>query len=602
MDVTITKVNERTHIRIYSGGPGAFKEQRFRLYAPNGERLDKELSGGFASLTWEFDIEDYASQFITPYPNQSTGSFDVARETRYNASFGSTAWDETEKQTHSYTIYNNSVTVPTIAMSLSAVGLSSNGYNMAGVTAIQAAFTGSAKLGASVASYTLNVDGKSYGSPYKSDALTTGGCVKVTGVVTDTRGFTARQTADIWVMERMPSLDVFQGNTQYIDGGLSCRLTPPNSAAYSRIEIYSKVGNVYNRLKTLDVGQLSGASTVAVDLTDKLTDIYNSFPSTKDVPLKATLYTYKDEYKTKLSEEYSKEVTLSIPLNDDTKPNISAVSCSGFPVLFNTTDLYVKGKNGAVVNAKAEGRYKASIVNVEWSFEGKEFKNNAASDYFTGFGNKQIIVTATDSRGFTASKTETIHVRDYQKPYISVVSGRDRIIVGRANAEGELDDSDEGVYLKIEAGKKYSDLGGKNKCVLRVRTKERGADHFEDYTELLPRDSADNEYAGEPSITLAPDKIYVVELSVEDDFKESAVYTVAISSSAVFMDRSGTKNSIAFGGHATENNAFEVYHTAYFRGGIYIDDLDTRTRYKMIIRDDGTLAVVTTRNTFQIKR
>lgn len=513
----------------------------------------------------------------------------------------SNEWVLDERRAVTVDLLENSYTRPTISMSLSPTALK-DGYNMVGVTAIQAAFSGTAKLGASVSSYKLYVDGEDYGYPYVSGTLKRGGWVDVTGVVTDTRGFTARQTVAIWVMERMPSLDVFQGNTQYIDGGLTCRLTPPNSAAYSRIEIYSKVGNVYNRLKTVDVGQLSGASTVAVNIADKLTDIYNSFPSTKDVPLKATLYTYKDEYKTKLVEEYSKEVTLSIPLNDDTKPNISAVSCSGFPVLFNTTDLYVKGKNGAVVNATAEGRYKASIVDVEWSVEGESFDNNAASDYFTGFGDKQIIVTATDSRGFTASKTSTIHVRDYQKPYISVVSGRDRIIVGRANAEGELDDSDDGVYLKIEAGKRYSDLGGKNKCVLRVRTKERGADHFEDYIELLPRDSAVNEYADEPSITLAHDKIYIVELSAADDFDESAVYTVAISSSAVFMDRSGTKNSIAFGGHVTENNAFEVYHTAYFRGGIYIDDLDTRTRYKMIIRDDGTLAVVTTRNTFQIKR
>jgi hypothetical protein len=601
MTVTITKASDgRTlitakHMAYVAG------EQRFRLYPPdyNGSNaIDSGHVGGVDDLVWSFYIEDEPKRFIEPYPNQSQGTFSIAREERYSIPFiGMSDWAEKEKQSYTYQIYANAYTRPTISMIITPTA-QSNGYNMVGTTAIQASFSGSGKYGAGISSYTLNVEGKNYGAPYKSDVLVNGGWQTVTGTITDTRGLTTSVSEKIWVMSNMPSLDSVSAGTKYLDSVIKFKITPPNQDAYSSIQIASKVNGDYQNLVKVDLGQGGGEKTYT--LTSELASAYKRYPNSTEVPLRMTLLTYKGAYTDKLSEEYSKDLTLYIPQNNDTKPQITSKSAVAVPKLFNTEALFVKGKNAAKVSAEGSAKYDATVKNIEWVVENETFANGVTSDFFESAGSKAIKVKITDSRGFTNEAEIPITVYDYSKPNISPIENGGTIVVKRVDASG--DTADNGTYLRVEAKKVWSSIGGMNTCALLFRKKVTGASGWGDYKTLLDYNSSSSDYKGTLGEDLDPQTLYTIELSVLDGLNESNVYNVYIATEKVFMDRSGTRGSIAFGGHVSEDEAFEVYQDAYFRGGIIIDDVATGKRYRLVISEDGTLKATLDNSTFNLRR
>lgn len=366
MDVSVTKTSDgRTKIRIYNGGPGAFAEQRFKLYPPNyngSNYLIRELSGGLASLTWEFYIEDHPELFIEPYPSQSFGTFAVGRETRYTAAWiGSTGWSEQEKQTVSYNIYSNSVTAP----------------------------------------------------------------------------------------------------------------------------------------------------------------------------------------------------------------SIDSVSFAPSQILFDDSSLYVKTKNGVSVSEiAASGKCKASIVDVGWYVGGEDtrYSKGASSGSIKIFGSVPITFEAVDSRGLKGRRTEYITVHDYYEPSVAAAAGMDRVIAARADKYGNISDGES--YIKIVASKRYAGVNGKNSCSLKYRIKSVVDSQWSELRELLSAASASNDYDDKFDAGLDEHVVYYIELVAVDRFGEGAAFSAVLPTEEVYIYRSGKRKSIAFGGHVTQDNAFEVYWGAYFHGGI----------------------------------
>ena len=574
--VTESSVLQKLRVRVYNA-----TQYCFDIYTEGKETLS-------------FAIEDEGKKeyFITPYPNSTTGY--VRLELEIN--FLNTGWvvDKDERYPLNYTINSNSVTKPTLAMSIAPTELS-NGHNMVGTTALTPTFSASAKLGASVRSYIFTVEGKSYSTaPYTSAVLTQGGWQTVTGTVTDSRGFTTTVSERIWVMSNMPSLSL-SGNT-YLDKGINCNITPANKDAYSRLVFVRKNGDTYTDFKTVDVGQKVSNHTQKIMFEAmELTGIYNEYPDTTEVPLTVRLLTYTDAYHTKI-EESSQNITLTIPENEDTKPQITSIVTEGHPILLSDASLFVKSKNGVKVTAQGTGKYNADIASIKWKIADSEYDNGEPSALFSTYGMIPVIAYVTDTRGFTNTKISNISVYDYTKPLLTAVEGKSNIIVEREKSQETNKD-----YLYIAVKRNYTKLNGYNKCVLRYRKKQYQKQWEDSYTELLGRTQSIDIYDEITHVELAPDSTYTIELSLIDDLGETDTYTIGVATEAVYMDRSGTRNSIAFGGHVTENNAFEVYNAAYFRGGIFLDDLSTGTRYRVKIAN-GNLVVTEEKNTFSLRR
>ena len=298
--------------------------------------------------------------------------------------------------------------------------------------------------------------------------------------------------------------------------------------------------------------------------------------------------------------------TYPIYYNEWTRPSIDSITYAPSERLLDSA-VYVKGKNGVTVsNLSASGKCGAQIVSTKWQIEGIGYSVGDTSEKLKSHGQIPITFTAADSRGFTISRTDYITVYDYYKPYISPVAGNGRIIVDRVDPYGEPVDG--GTALRIIAGKRYADIGGLNKCRLTYRTKA-GSETWSEYFDLLTENASANDYTNNNVKTLDEHVAYKLELKVSDSFGEWESIIFDLLTEEVYMYRSGTRKSIAFGGHVTKNNAMEVYFGAHFYGGVFVDSADgvsgividsstegSTKKFVLTVNDSGTLSVAEYKN------
>lgn len=187
---------------------------------------------------------DAAHQF----PNSKDADMTVTLYT-YSDEGGTKQIGEASTATCKVYIPENENTLPTVKMNLSPV--SSLGDNFSGLyiqnkTRVKASFTGSnAKYSANLTSYSMNVDGKTYGDPYQSDLLSKFGTIPVNGIVKDSRGFSASIAPDINVIAySKPNLIPTKGETSVVCKRCDSMGDLSPSGTYLRIKAgrkYSKV-------------------------------------------------------------------------------------------------------------------------------------------------------------------------------------------------------------------------------------------------------------------------------------------------------------------------------------------------------------------------
>lgn len=166
--------------------------------------------------TWSLDsgilypasTAEYTYRAIIPLevanqiPNSPSGTMTASLLT-YSDSKGAVQIGNTDTETFVVTVPNNSDTQPDPGMTLQAVSTLPSkfaGLYIQGKTKVDANFAGSGKYKATVKSYGMLVDGKSYASPYTSGYLAKTGNVEVVGTATDSRGYSGKQTSSIYVI------------------------------------------------------------------------------------------------------------------------------------------------------------------------------------------------------------------------------------------------------------------------------------------------------------------------------------------------------------------------------------------------------------------
>lgn len=577
-------------------------EGRFRVYCPNGEVIDYGV-GWVQAGYQEIVIENETSRYITPFPNTANASVNIAFERRYKISWPVeiiTGWEEKVKKTLYYTIQNNNTTRPSISSPISYLALS-NGYKMKGQSKAQATISGTAKLGASITSCKLRVGSTDYGvsngETVTSDAFSTGGSITVSGIVTDSRGFTNSVSETITVLNGFPTLDSFACSTGDYTGAFSYSFTPPVSSFYSKLKIETIVGSTASEVFTETIGAKNAGYTGTLAIANYLATIYGRYTTTPNTKLRATLLVYEDSGYTKLMNVTAptRELDVRIPDNDSTKPIINSISCSPTVVLLGQSNLFIQGKNGIRTSISSSGQYGTQIASNKWVVDGVTYDNGGQTVILNASGNVTLTATVTDQRGFSRSQTKTVKYEPYREPAVVPVSGETAVHVERES--GESTDK-----LFVSAAKSFSSVAGYNKCELRVRAKAGANSSYPTSYITLRGNTEGNEYNQSSGIDLAKDSIYYVEISVKDSLDGVSAVILAIPTDAVFMDRQGETNSIAFGGYATESDAFEVYQTAYFRGGMFFDDLSAGKRYKISIGSNGQLTATEVKTTFSLRR
>lgn len=143
-------------------------------------------------------------------------------------------------------------------------------------------------------------------------------------------------------------------------------------------------------------------------------------------------------------------------------PTISAITLTdASSVVPSAWNVFVQNKSRLHVNVAASGVYYSSIVGYTIKALGTTVtKNNSDIGVINTSGNVTVEVTVVDSRGRTATKTQSITVLEYKDPTIS------RFNVERANNAGAPVDN--GDYAKIDLAASGSSVNTKNTITAKI--------------------------------------------------------------------------------------------------------------------------------------
>ena len=393
-------------------------------------------------------------------------------------------------------------------------------------------------------------------------------------------------SADLDTIPQATSLDFLSCSSRCFTGTMTYKYTPQSPALYNRCNIALSPDDDYTLVKRVDLGQKPASQqTATVTLTaDELAIIYNKLTtSPPNGVLRLTFRTYSDsEYTNQVGGPSGLDLTLSVPDDADTKPEVGLVlepvQVVDLPDAFG--GLYIKGKTK--VKAKtltAAPQYNANITGYSMKVDGASY---GAGDSYTSatldkYGTLTVTGYATDSRGFTGSMDKSITVIDYAKPKIMNVE------VFRCDANGNAADS--GTYLKIKAERNYSKVVAdgvqKNFCIIRYRMKAANGAYGSWTTILAKTASGDSVTTGALLGTLDAKTTYMVQVQAYDDIGEYAETEVSVLTEAVYMHRA--KNAMGLGKYAEGEEVLDVAWDAHFHGEVMIGDMTLREYILSII-------------------
>lgn len=160
-----------------------------------------------------------------------------------------------------------------------------------------------------------------------------------------------------------------------------------------------------------------------------------------------------------------KTCTLTATVPSTYKPSISSVSISEATAgLASQFGVYVQTKSTLKIVTDASGSNGSTIKSVSVSCDGFTYSGTTVTTgTLATSGNISIVVTATDSRGRTASTTKTINVVAYSAPAIT------QSTVTRANSSGTA--SDEGTYALFNYAYSITNVNNRNTHTFQIQYK-----------------------------------------------------------------------------------------------------------------------------------
>ena len=258
-----------------------------------------------------------------------------------------------------------------------------------------------------------------------------------------------------------------------------------NSTSSSRKDIGTSVSFTITRASTSFTHTLNYivggvTTTIGTDITTSKSytfplDLISSFPNTANPNITVKCITYNGS--TKIGESTT-IVYLSVPSSYVPTCSLAIADVGVVPSEWN---IWLKGKSKLQGTITAEGTEGSTITNYLSNANGNVFNTNPfTTEYLKYNGERTITTTVTDSRGRTATDSESIEVIDYFSPTIVMCK------VERCLSNGTLDE--EGTYGKATIQFKISpvndgtsDLNSKTIKIVYGSTEiQETADTYED--------------------------------------------------------------------------------------------------------------------------
>lgn len=315
------------------------------------------------------------------------------------------------------------------------------------------------------------------------------------------------------------------------------------------------------------VSQTSNSSVTWTPLSEQLA---SKIPNSESGTGTLTCITYNGN-----TEVGRKSINFTLKVPSDVRPSISAFTSSIASTKPSGCGLYVKNNSTVQWAVSASGIYGSTIrkcvisgPNLSYTSTISSRSYRATSATLTTCGTKIYTVTITDSRGRTATKTQSIYVSDYNPPVITSANSF------RSDANGTLNGSGEYVTHKLTSS--FYTLNGKNNIKIEAFSK-KSSDATYSNSVIIKNDSSNtvNYTYTYPNSSFKADTKYDFKIMISDSVGQYAIAYTHVGTKNLPINIASDNNSIAIGGFAQKstNNIgrFDCAWEAHFTSAPQVD-------------------------------
>lgn len=257
----------------------------------------------------------------------------------------------------------------------------------------------------------------------------------------------------------------------------------------------------------------------------------------------------------------TKTVNIVLKVPDRLGPTISSVTVEEGSTVSEDIGLFVKDYSTLHVETSASAKYSATVSSIQATIDGTTY---TGADFTTNVirtaGSLEIKVTVTDSRGKTATHTQTITITDYSPPQITSFTAR------RADSGGNIKEN--GTHAQIAYVYEITPLNNKNSKSIKIQYKLTSASEYTDLATLTEY-SADSFYLTGSIFALSDS--YDVRIVLEDSFTSSTAQ-VKIETERVPLELYRSGLGVSIGKAAELDETFDVDLYTRFRKGLSFDN------------------------------
>lgn len=207
----------------------------------------------------------------------------------------------------------------------------------------------------------------------------------------------------------------------------------------------------------------------------------------------------------------SKSVNATIKVRSGVVPSIGTVSISDTNSICTGIGQYVQSQSRLKFSIATSGSQGSTVTSVSTKFEGQTYNSSSfTTGTVQGSGTLSYVITVTDSRGRTASKSGSVTVSAYSSPTLMNVTAK------RANSSYVVDEAS-GTYALLHFKVGFTSLTGNNATSFYIQYRASGASSW---TKI---NSWDNNYTLEQdykagNLFTSTTSTYEIAFGVKDSF------------------------------------------------------------------------------------
>lgn len=292
---------------------------------------------------------------------------------------------------------------------------------------------------------------------------------------------------------------------------------------------------------------VSQTSNLSVTWTPLSKQLASQIPNSESGTGTLTCITYNGN-----TEVGRKSINFTLKVPSGVRPSISDFTPSIESTKPSGCGLYVKNNSTVKWAVSASGIYGSTIrkcvisgPNLSYTSTLSSRSYTATSATLTTCGTKIYTVTITDSRGRTATKTQSIYVMDYNPPTITSITSF------RSNADGSMNGS--GRYVTHQLNASFYTLDDNNNIKIKAYSKKRSDATYSELNSVIVKDDKSDRTSYTytyKDASFAVDTAYDFKIVISDSVGQYAMFYTNVGTKNVPLNISGDNSSIAIGGFA----------------------------------------------------